>query len=50
MSSWQQIQSKLRHPNNPVVFFDIAIGSTEVGRIKMELFADVTPKTAENFR
>mmetsp|Transcript_25104 Transcript_25104/g.42392 ORF Transcript_25104/g.42392 Transcript_25104/m.42392 type:complete len:183 (+) Transcript_25104:35-583(+) len=35
---------------NPVVFFDISIGGMEVGRIKMELFADVCPKTAENFR
>ncbi|XP_022240678.1 peptidyl-prolyl cis-trans isomerase H-like [Limulus polyphemus] len=48
--SWNQIQQQLRHPNNPVVFFDITIGSTEVGRMKMELFADVVPKTAENFR
>ena len=50
MSSWSQIQSQLRHPNNPVVFFDISIGTTEVGRVKFELFADITPKTAENFR
>jgi len=50
MTTWNQIQSQLRHPNNPVVFFDITIGTTEVGRIKMELFADVVPKTAENFR
>jgi peptidyl-prolyl isomerase H (cyclophilin H) len=35
---------------NPVVFFDIAIGGTPVGRIKIELFADVCPRTAENFR
>lgn len=35
---------------NPVVFFDISIGGQAVGRIKMELFADVVPKTAENFR
>jgi peptidyl-prolyl isomerase H (cyclophilin H) len=35
---------------NPVVFFDISIGGMEVGRIKMELFADICPKTAENFR
>ena len=35
---------------NPLVFFDIQIGSRSLGRIIMELFADVTPRTAENFR
>ncbi|KAL7267097.1 Peptidyl-prolyl cis-trans isomerase H [Rhizina undulata] len=35
---------------NPVVFFDVALGGEPLGRIKMELFADVVPKTAENFR
>lgn len=35
---------------NPKVFFDILIGKMKAGRIVMELFADVTPKTAENFR
>ena len=35
---------------NPVVFFDISIGGQDMGRMKMELFADVVPKTAENFR
>lgn len=35
---------------NPRVFFDIAIRKIQTGRIVMELFADVTPKTAENFR
>ncbi|CAD6573391.1 MAG: Peptidyl-prolyl cis-trans isomerase H [Alectoria sarmentosa] len=35
---------------NPVVFFDIALGGESLGRVKMELFADITPKTAENFR
>ena len=70
MSSNQQTQP------NPIVFFDITIGTTvnfiylkiisffynsyscyflfcnikEVGRIKFELFADVVPRTAENFR
>lgn len=34
----------------PVVFFDIHIGDTPAGRVKMELFSDITPKTAENFR
>ncbi|XP_047323530.1 peptidyl-prolyl cis-trans isomerase CYP19-3-like [Impatiens glandulifera] len=35
---------------NPKVFFDIAIGKIKSGRVIMELFADTTPKTAENFR
>ena len=35
---------------NPVVFFDISIAGVASGRIKMELFTDVVPKTAENFR
>ncbi|KAK3817400.1 MAG: cyclophilin-like domain-containing protein [Benniella sp.] len=35
---------------NPIVFFDVSIGGRPAGRMKMELFADVVPKTAENFR
>ena len=35
---------------NPQVYFDIAIDGQPSGRITMELFADVVPKTAENFR
>lgn len=35
---------------NPITFFDITLGGEPLGRIKMELFADVVPKTAENFR
>ncbi|KAM0788957.1 hypothetical protein ACM66B_003031 [Microbotryomycetes sp. NB124-2] len=35
---------------NPRVFFDITVNGHEAGRIVMELFADVAPKTAENFR
>ena len=35
---------------NPKVFFDVVIGDEKAGRIVMELFADVVPKTAENFR
>ncbi|EPY49392.1 cyclophilin family peptidyl-prolyl cis- trans isomerase Cyp3 [Schizosaccharomyces cryophilus OY26] len=34
----------------PVVFFDIAIGGNYVGRIKIRLFSNTVPKTAENFR
>lgn len=39
-----------RHPDNPVVFFDITLGGEPLGRVKMELFKDVVPRTAENFR
>lgn len=28
MPTWNQIQSQLRHPNNPVVFMDITVGTT----------------------
>ncbi|KAJ7949374.1 Peptidyl-prolyl cis-trans isomerase [Quillaja saponaria] len=38
------------NPKKPIVFFDITIGNIPDGRIKMELFADIAPKTAENFR
>jgi cyclophilin family peptidyl-prolyl cis-trans isomerase len=35
---------------NPVVFLDIACGQSHLGRVTIELFADVVPRTAENFR
>jgi len=35
---------------NPRVFFDISIDGKASGRITFELYADVTPKCAENFR
>ncbi|XP_071489289.1 peptidyl-prolyl cis-trans isomerase-like [Diadema antillarum] len=34
----------------PRVFFDISAGDEPLGRVVMELHADVVPKTAENFR
>ncbi len=36
--------------SNPIVFFDITTDGEKAGRIVFELHADVTPKTAENFR
>ncbi|XP_073343414.1 peptidyl-prolyl cis-trans isomerase D [Pagrus major] len=41
---------KPANPENPRVFFDVDIGGERAGRIVLELFADITPKTAENFR
>lgn len=32
------------------VFFDISIGQRPAGRVVLELYNDVVPKTAENFR
>ncbi|KAI8574494.1 hypothetical protein RHMOL_Rhmol01G0358500 [Rhododendron molle] len=36
--------------NNPLVFLDVSIDGNPLERITIELFADVVPKTAENFR
>jgi cyclophilin family peptidyl-prolyl cis-trans isomerase len=35
---------------NPSVYFDITADGENIGKIVMELFEDVVPKTAENFR
>ncbi|CAI7732314.1 unnamed protein product, partial [Closterium sp. NIES-54] len=42
--------TRAQNPRNPVVFFDVTIGGIAAGRVKMELFADIAPRTAENFR
>ncbi|KAI0942917.1 hypothetical protein AcV7_002202 [Taiwanofungus camphoratus] len=34
----------------PLTYFDITIGGKPAGRIVMQLYADIVPKTAENFR
>merc|ERR1712023_383007 len=34
----------------PRVYFDMEMGEEKLGRIEMELYANVVPKTAENFR
>lgn len=36
---------------NPIVYFDIQVeGEEALRRIEMELYANIVPKTAENFR
>ncbi|RZS07644.1 hypothetical protein BHM03_00038507, partial [Ensete ventricosum] len=42
--------AKMATKNNPIVFLDIAIDGKAAGRMVFELFADIVPKTAENFR
>lgn len=48
------LRDRLPVKGNPIVYFDIKLGrygdSTPLGRVVMELKADVVPKTAENFR
>lgn len=46
----QRFEKKETNMANPKVFMDIEIGGVPVGRIVFTLFADITPKTAENFR
>ncbi|KAG8043169.1 hypothetical protein GUJ93_ZPchr0012g20591 [Zizania palustris] len=36
--------------SNPRVFLDIDIDDEKMGRVEIELFADMVPRTAENFR
>lgn len=36
--------------DNPYVFFSITQGDSDLGRVVMQLYVDITPKTAENFR
>ncbi|GLB39716.1 putative peptidyl-prolyl cis-trans isomerase [Lyophyllum shimeji] len=36
--------------DRPITYFDITIGDKPAGRIVFQLFSDLVPKTAENFR
>jgi peptidylprolyl isomerase len=36
--------------NNPYVYFDVSAGEEPMGRIVMQIYKDIVPKTAENFR
>merc|ERR1712098_432748 len=35
---------------NPQVFFDMTVDESSLGRVEFELYSDIVPKTAENFR
>ncbi|XP_041115173.1 E3 SUMO-protein ligase RanBP2-like isoform X2 [Polyodon spathula] len=41
---------ELSMESNPIVYFDISLDGEPIGRITMELFSHIVPKTAENFR
>nr|XP_055072528.1 E3 SUMO-protein ligase RanBP2-like isoform X1 [Misgurnus anguillicaudatus] len=49
-SSQMSVAARHSRDDNPVVFFSIAVDDEPVGRITMELFSHIVPKTAENFR
>ncbi|XP_065149303.1 uncharacterized protein [Paramisgurnus dabryanus] len=49
-TSQMSIAVGLSRETNPVVFFSIAVDDDPIGRITMELFAHIVPKTSENFR
>lgn len=40
----------LSKDTNPVVYFEVSADDEPLGHITMELFANIVPRTAENFR
>lgn len=44
------LAAELSKETNPVVFFDVCADGEPLGRIIMELFSNIVPQTAENFR
>lgn len=49
MPKGPQLSVKMVSGDNPVVYMDMEIGGKAAGRIEIELFDRVVPKTAENF-
>lgn len=45
-----KLYSEKYNPDRTYVYMDIAIGNESAGRLKFELFDDITPRTATNFR
>lgn len=43
------VSTSLDLATNPKVFFDITIGGEPIGRIVMQLYENIVPKTAKNF-
>lgn len=40
----------LSKDTNPVVYFEVSADDKPLGRVTMELFSNIVPRTAENFR
>merc|ERR1712070_1057592 len=45
-----RVQNTIMAPNRPNVWFDSSIGGQSAGKVVFELYTDIVPKTAENFR
>ncbi|OXB53477.1 hypothetical protein ASZ78_016123, partial [Callipepla squamata] len=44
------LAAELSVDTNPVVYFNVSANDEPLGRITMELFSNIVPRTAENFR
>ncbi|XP_059298592.1 peptidyl-prolyl cis-trans isomerase CYP63 isoform X2 [Lycium ferocissimum] len=44
------LRCRMNKKKNPLVFLDVSIDGNAAEKIVIELFADIVPKTAENFR
>ncbi|NXL92652.1 RBP2 ligase, partial [Alectura lathami] len=44
------LAAELSKDSNPVVYFNISANDEPLGHVTMELFANIVPRTAENFR
>lgn len=40
----------LSKESNPVVYFEVSADDEPIGHVTMELFSNIVPRTAENFR
>ncbi|CAB4321938.1 unnamed protein product [Prunus armeniaca] len=50
METYTSILEDMNRKKNPCVFLDVSTDGDPMERVVIELFADVVPKTAENFR